>query len=414
MNVPKLRFPGFEGDWVDKKLGDEIDFLPGYAFDSSLMSNEPAKFQLLKMSNVYQNELRLDRSPSYWRSLEENLKKFILIAGDTVLTLTGTVGKTDYGYSVIIRESNKYLLNQRLVRLRERGNKTHSSFVKYLVSTERFLYHFFSNSKGGTGNQSNVSIENLKGMELPLPSLLEQTKIASFLSAVDEKLQALKKKKELLQQYKQGVMQKIFSQEIRFKDDGGKEFGDWDYKTLGEVSERVTRKNQELTSNVLTISAQYGLISQLEFFNKSVSAKDVSGYYLLLKDEFAYNKSYSTGYPMGAIKRLTKYEKGVVSTLYICFKFFNSINLSFIEQYFESGILNKEIEKVAQEGARNHGLLNIGIGDFFSVGLYIPEIKEQTKIADFLSAIDDKITHCQTQLAATEEYKKALLQQMFC
>ena len=209
-------------------------------------------------------------------------------------------------------------------------------------------------------------------------------------------------------------MQQIFNQENRFRDDDGNEFPDWEENKLGEVAVRIIRKNKENNLNVLTISAQLGLVSQLEFFNKSVSAKNVSGYYLLEKDDFAYNKSYSNGYPMGAIKRLIKYPKGVVSTLYICFRFLKGINLSFFEHYFEYGNHNVEIEKVAQEGARNHGLLNIGVNDFLNIKIIIPSLKEQTKIANFLSAIDEKINHCSLKIGKMELWKKGLLQKMFC
>ena len=152
----------------------------------------------------------------------------------------------------------------------------------------------------------------------------------------------------------------------------------------------------------------------MEFFNKSVSAKDVTGYYLLDRNDFAYNKSYSNGYPMGAIKRLTRYEKGVVSTLYICFRNKTCFDNSFAEQYFETGLQNNELEKVAQEGARNHGLLNIGVSDFFKIELTIPSLPEQQKIATFLSAIDEKINYCSAQIEKMEAWKKGLLQQMFC
>ena len=135
----------------------------------------------------------------------------------------------------------------------------------------------------------------------------------------------------------------------------------------------------------------------MEFFNKSVSAKDVTGYYLLHKNDFAYNKSYSNGYPMGAIKRLNRYEKGVVSTLYICFKFIDCIDNTFVEQSFETGNQNSEIEKVAQEGARNHGLLNIGVSDFFNIKLIIPSLPEQIQIASFLTLIDERI-QCQNKI----------------
>lgn len=205
----------------------------------------------------------------------------------------------------------------------------------------------------------------------------------------------------------------IFTQELRFKDENGEEFVDWREVTLGNIADRITSKNQFNNKNVLTISAQHGLISQLEFFNKSVSAKDLTGYYILKKNDFAYNKSYSSGYPMGAIKRLKHYSEGVVSTLYVCFRFGTEVSLSFMEQYFEAGIQNIEIEKVAQEGARNHGLLNIGINDFFNISLILPSYPEQIKIADFLSGIDEKIALETSLLDQLKVQKQYLLQQMF-
>lgn len=191
------------------------------------------------------------------------------------------------------------------------------------------------------------------------------------------------------------------------------EFNDeWQTKKLGEVAERITLKNKVNNLNVLTISAQYGLISQLDFFNKSVSAKDLTGYYLLKKGDFAYNKSYSNGYPMGAIKKLKKYDSGVVSTLYICFRV-SSINDNFLEDYFETGNQNKEIEKFAQEGARNHGLLNIGVNDFFDIHISFPTLPEQEKIADFLMVVDEKLEKMKEKKQYWEQYKKGIMQKIF-
>jgi type I restriction enzyme S subunit len=208
-------------------------------------------------------------------------------------------------------------------------------------------------------------------------------------------------------------MQKIFSQELRFKDENGEEFGAWDSYQLKDLAIRITRKNKENSQNILTISGRDGLISQMDYFNKQIASKNVSGYYLIKNGEFAYNKSYSQGYPMGAIKMLNHYDKGVVSTLYICFKLNDDQNKDFYRHYFDSGLQNRAIEKVAQEGARNHGLLNIGVNDFFDIELQVPTNKEQTKIANFLSAIDDKINQAQSQLSALQDYKRGLLQQMF-
>ena len=189
--------------------------------------------------------------------------------------------------------------------------------------------------------------------------------------------------------------------------------GEWEERPLNSIFERITTKNTENNDNVLTISAQYGLISQTDFFSKSVAGKDLTKYYLLHRDDFAYNKSYSNGYPMGAIKRLKKYDKGVVSTLYICFNKKDNNNVDFLEQFFESQKIEKNIRDIAQEGARNHGLLNISVGDFFDICINIPTLAEQEKIGLFLSAVDKKIELTSSLLDEFKTYKKGLMQKIF-
>ena len=171
------------------------------------------------------------------------------------------------------------------------------------------------------------------------------------------------------------------------------EFTDeWKQVELEKIVKRIIRKNKNNESQLpLTISAQYGLIDQTSFFNRNVSSNDLSGYYLLYNGDFAYNKSYSNGYPWGTIKKLSKYDKGVVSSLYICFKNNENISANYLEQYFETSKWYKEISLVSVEGARNHGLLNISVNDFFASRHYIPQKAEQNKIGDFLSLIDKKI-----------------------
>ena len=189
--------------------------------------------------------------------------------------------------------------------------------------------------------------------------------------------------------------------------------GEWEEKKLGEVFTRLTNKNAENNKNVLTISAQYGLISQLDFFKKSVSAVDVTGYYLLQKGDFAYNKSSSQGKPVGAIKPLKLYDKGVVSTLYICFRCKDPKAVGFWEQYFDAGIFDKEIMSIAQEGARNHGLLNVPTNDYFGLTILMPTPAEQQKIASCLSELDNLIAAQGQKVDALKEKKKGLMQQLF-
>ena len=163
-----------------------------------------------------------------------------------------------------------------------------------------------------------------------------------------------------------------------------------------DLVDRVTRKNQDLVSELpLTISAQYGLIDQNEFFDKRVASKDVSGYYLIENGEFAYNKSTSTDAPWGAIKRLDRYKNGVLSTLYIVFgiKENNPVDSDFLVSYYSTNLWHKGIHEIAAEGARNHGLLNIAPADFFETKLMIPQdIEEQKKIGKYFEELERLIT----------------------
>ena len=165
---------------------------------------------------------------------------------------------------------------------------------------------------------------------------------------------------------------------------------------MGEIVNRITRKNSKLISELpLTISAQQGLIDQNEFFDKRVASKDVSGYYLIKNGEFAYNKSTSNDAPWGAIKRLDRYENGVLSTLYIVFEIKDEtlVNSDFLVAYYNTNLWHKGIHEIATEGARNHGLLNIAPTDFFKTKLKLPaDIEEQQEIGEYFKKIDSLIT----------------------
>ena len=171
---------------------------------------------------------------------------------------------------------------------------------------------------------------------------------------------------------------------------------DWEQRKLGEVCERVTRKNKNGESDLpLTIASQYGLIDQRDFFNKVVAAKDMSNYYLLKKGEFAYNKSYSNGSDYGSIKRLNYYEQGCLSTLYICFCIFSDDVVSdYLECFFDTLKWYDDVAQICAEGARNHGLLNVDTQGFFDeISIILPKSKdEQSKISKYLNNLDNLIT----------------------
>lgn len=198
--------------------------------------------------------------------------------------------------------------------------------------------------------------------------------------------------------------------ELRFSDFSE----EWKNEKLGNISDRVKRKNQNLESKMpLTISGNLGLVDQVTYFSKSVSAKNLENYTLIKKGEFAYNKSYSNGYPLGAIKRLEKYDKGVLSTLYICFRFNENQNTEYMKQYFETSKWHKEVSAIAVEGARNHGLLNISVNEFFTILLSIPSLNEQNKIGEFFNKLDRQIELEEQKLEKLEQQKKGYMQKIF-
>ena len=188
----------------------------------------------------------------------------------------------------------------------------------------------------------------------------------------------------------------------------------WRVERLSDFADRVTRKNsQNQTDLPLTISSKDGLVDQVSYFNKTVASKDMSGYYLLLNGEYAYNKSYSVGYDFGSIKRLDRYPMGALSTLYICFALKKHYS-DFIKAYFDSLKWYREIYMISAEGARNHGLLNVPTDEFFETKHYLPQnLNEQRKIADFIIALDHRIDAQQSLVDNLKKYKRGLHKLVF-
>ena len=410
---PKLRFDEFDDSWEEKSLGEVCNKIQdgNYGFDYPKSHEFLSNGVPFLTSKALGGDGEIINSKIDYISQEKHssLKKAQIKPADILFTNRGSnVGAIGEVGDFIV-EGN---IGPQLTLLRANREIILPKFLKYCMKTPVLNKQVRSQDSGSAMNF--FGIKATSKFKLCIPSLIEQQKIADFLSAVDQKISLLKEKHAILEQYKKGVMQKLFKQELRFKDDSGNDFPDWQSRRFEEVFVRITRKNKEDNQNVLTISAQMGLVNQEKYFNKSVSAKDLTGYYLLENGDFAYNKSYSKGYPMGAIKRLNNYDKGVVSTLYICFRVVGEQEPLFWEQFFEAGQLNREINKIAQEGARNHGLLNVSVTEFFSdIEVPVPSRVEQRKIADFLRVLDQKLNAVKEQIELTQTFKKGLLQQMF-
>ena len=276
----------------------------------------------------------------------------------------------------------------------------HNIDGKFLLErvTQKDFYLRNGMTANGSRKAKRVHEDVFLNMDLVVTSYQEQEIIGKFFNKLDHLISLHQRKLEMLKKVKKSMLEKMFPKndakvpEVRFSD-----FTDaWEQRHLGEIVERVTRKNENLESTLpLTISAQYGLIDQNEFFDKRIASKDVSGYFLIRRGEFAYNKSTSTDAPWGAIKCLERYENGVLSTLYIVFRIIDEkkLNSNYLAFYYDTDLWHRGVQAIAAEGARNHGLLNIAPVDFFETTLAIPQdIFEQQKIGLFFKQLDHLIS----------------------
>ena len=264
-----------------------------------------------------------------------------------------------------------------------------------------------------TGTQPNINKQIVENAIIYLPCLEEQQKIADFLSTVDQKIESQKTIVTDYEELKKGTMQKIFNQEIRFKNDDGNEFPEWEEKRLGDVLDISTKSNNGKCSKeeVLSVSDKFGVVNQIKLQGRSFAGDDISKYKVVETDDIIYTKSPLLEKPFGIIK-IVKNEVGAVSPLYIVNKAKNGNYPLFIYYYFDSpSRTNNYLKPLIRKGAKN--TMNISNEEWLSGKVKIPCFEEQKKIADFFDLMDIKIEAENKILADLEELKKGLLQALF-
>ncbi len=371
---PAIRFKGFTDSWEQRKFDKWGDFYYGHSCPKWSVT-EDATIPCIRYGELYTKfGAKIDKVYSYTNMPTEKLR---FSKGTEVLI--PRVGEDPMDYNHCTWLSLKDVAIGEMISVFNTDQDPLFSATMFNATLQK---EFAIRVEGGS--VTNLYFDKLRNIDISYPLLAEQKKIAAFFENLDHLITLHQRKYDKLQIIKKAMLEKMFPQngscfpEIRFKG-----FTDsWEQRKLGDVVNRVTRKNQDLVSELpLTISAQYGLIDQNEFFDKRVASKDVSGYYLIENGEFAYNKSTSTDAPWGAVKRLDHYENGVLSTLYIVFgiKENNPIDSNFLVSYYNTNLWHKGIREIAAEGARNHGLLNIVPADFFETELMIPQDIEEQK-----------------------------------
>jgi type I restriction enzyme S subunit len=411
MNNPKIRFKGHTDAWEQRKLEDYLEVSREKNKDESY-----GKEDVLSVSGEYGivNQIEF-QGRSFAGASVANYG--VVEVGDVVYTKSPLKSNP---YGIIKTNKGKSGIVSTLYAVYKPRLNTDSGFVQiYFELDSRMNSYMHPLVNKGAKNDMKVSDENALKGPIIFPKLEEQKAISQYFSSLDALITLHQRKCEETKRLKKYMLQKMFPKEgklvpeIRFSG-----FTDaWEQRKLGEIVDRVTRKNQDLVSTLpLTISAQYGLIDQNNFFDKRVASKDVSGYYLVNKGEFAYNKSTSSDAPWGAIKRLDRYENGVLSTLYIVFAINETaeVDSDYLVTYYDTDLWHRGIREIAAEGARNHGLLNIAPADFFETSLAIPQdIDEQKAIGRYFSELNTLITLHQRKSDELKKLKKFMLQNMF-
>ena len=393
-SVPKLRFPIFNDFW-ETKYGELV-------FKSVSNKNHNSDLPILAISQEFGAVPR--ELINYQISVtDKSIESYKVIeVGDFIISLRSFQGGIEHSnYKGIC--SPAYIVLQPIVEIDR-------TFFKYYLKTAKYIKKLTKNLEGIRDGKM-ISFKYFSEAKLTIPSLPEQSRIASFFTAIDEKLKLETQRMAALKQYKKGVMQKLFSQELRFKDENGKEFPKWEVKKLGEVTFKVGQKNKDnFKLPIYSINNREGFVPQSEQFEGMDSIErgyDISMYKIIDHRTFAYNPARinvgSIGYS-GILKNI------IISSLYVCFKTKNNIDDNFLLIFLKGSEFNKSVLRSVEGGVRNY----LFYENFARIQFNIPCLEEQTKIANFLSSIDDKIDQAEKRLQRIQMYKKGLLQQMFC
>jgi type I restriction enzyme S subunit len=409
MSVPALRFKEFSSEWDFNSLGDIVKIKSGFGFKASEYCTSGVK--LLQIENVGYGIANWNNNCYLPIEYLDKYPELYLKENDIVIALNRPVTNNQLKIVKLKKHDSPSILYQRVGKL---------LFINKLVQID-YIYQVFTTYvkdfalKQSIGSdQPFISITSLYKFKIPLPSLPEQTKIANFLTAVDEKISLLTQKADLLSQYKKGVMQQIFKQELRFKDDDGKEFPEWEDKRICDIADLTSSKRVYL-SDYVSEGIPFYRGKEISELKRNETPKDIL--YITTK---AYN-AFKASYGVPQVDDILITAVGTLGNVYrikddseFYFKDGNLIWLrdikilsAFLEILFETN--NEAIQK-SSIGSSQRALT---IVELKKLKFSVPSLPEQTKIANFLTAIDEKITTNQTQLNAVKQYKQGLLQQMF-
>lgn len=402
--VPKLRFPEFSGEWEEKKFHSIFKIFNGYAFSSSDSRSNGIRW--VKIADVGIKKMKEDSLSFLPFDYKKKYSNFLLNENDYVIALTRPILNNELKIAKVNNNFHNSLLNQRVGKLESNQN---IDFVYQLLQKNNIVSKIEVNIAGS--DPPNLSPKEINNLKTNIPSLPEQEKIANFLSSVDIKIEKLEKKKELLEKYKKGMIQKLFSQKLRFKDENGDDYPEWEEKKLGEIAKFSKGKN---IAKIDISEEGFECIRYGELYTKyNEVIKEVTSKTNLKETDLIFSEigdiiipaSGETAIDLATASCILKKGIALGGDINIIKTKENGIFLS----YYMNNSKKYEIASLAQGISVIH-IYNSQLG---LLKLSLPSLPEQEKIANFLSSIDRKIELIEQELEKNKEFKKGLLQQMF-
>ena len=410
-NVPALRFPEFTMEWDVSKLSKHVKSLDaGVSVNSGDRPANQDEYGILKTSAVTNGVFEPSENKVVFENHEKRRLKEPVQAGTIILSRMNTPALV--GANAYIEESQQNLFLPDRLWAAKPVPESSTRFIAYILGSGRGRAALSSRASGTSGSMKNITKPDVLALRISAPLLFEQQKIASFLSAVDRKIAQLGQKKALLQQYKKGMMQKLFTQELRFKDAQGNDFPDWEEKRLGEVATFKKGKGiskADIVEGGKNKCIRYGeLYTEYSEIIKSIVSRtdtEKSSSVLSKKNDILMPTSDVT--PNGLATASALNATGVILGGDILIIRTKSILNAFF-CFFVASHKNKIMRLVS-----GVTVYHIYGSDLASLHVNIPSFSEQQKIADFLSSIDQKINLVSIELDHAKSFKKGLLQQMF-
>ena len=390
-NVPKLRFKGFNDEWKEYELNDILEI--------SKEKYNPAKtsenYKCIELEHISQGDGRI---LGYINSKEQQSIKNKFLKGEVLFgKLRPYLRKFWIADFDGVCSSEIWVLN---------GKKVSNKFLYCLVQESTFVN---ASSISAGSKMPRADWNYMSTVPVSIPSLQEQERIANFLTKVDKIIEKQEEKVKNLENYKKGMIQKIFSQEIRFKDENGNEYPDWQQKVLNDIFIEASERTKTNNEYEVLSSTASGLFRQSEYFNREIASDDNTGYKILRKKQVVLSPQNLW---LGNINFNNKFEVGIVSPSYKIFNVKENILPEFVAYIIKTNRMLYEYKQSSEQGA-SIVRRNLNMDLFYDIPIKLPCIKEQNKIANYLKNIDSIIDKEKEKQVKLKQWKKGLLQQMF-